>query len=63
MYRDAGSKPWELDKAWEDMSTEEWEEVSLLPVGRFLDLGALSMSIQLKIRKNSPIRVRDLLDI
>ena len=35
MYHDAGSKPWELDKAWEDMSTEEWEEVSLLPVGRF----------------------------
>lgn len=26
-YHDPGSTPWELEKAWEDMTPAEWEEV------------------------------------
>lgn len=27
VYHDPGSTPWELEKAWEDMTPGEWEEV------------------------------------
>jgi hypothetical protein len=30
VYHDSGSTPWYLEKAWEDMTPEEWEEVPLL---------------------------------
>lgn len=27
VYHDSGSTSWELEKAWEDMTPEEWGEV------------------------------------
>lgn len=27
VYHDPGSTPWDLEKSWEDMTPEEWEEV------------------------------------
>lgn len=27
VYHDSGSKPWSMERIWEDMTPQEWEEV------------------------------------